>query len=350
MKSKIFLTISLLFCGVLLVSLLAGWRERTVTVPFATISGSAQKGLLLLEKSGYVFTSRARHNCTSCHHSTLTSMAVEIAIQKGIPEVDSFAAGRVRAMESTLQGAANPNLVDQFITVNFIAPYVLLGLAAEKYPPNFYTDMAVDYMMGQAKNDGSFWGESGRAPLESGDIHLAAMAIHAIRLYASPAKQIRVNEMVARTKHWIEQASPDHHQELVFQLLGMQWCGSDREQKTKVAEKLLSMQHADGGWSQLSTLGSDAYATGQSLYALYQSGMLRPEEEAYQKGLRYLLKIQDETGAWIVETRSFPIQPFFSSDFPPYDENQYISATATNWSVMALLQALPDKANQRLTR
>jgi hypothetical protein len=69
------------------------------------------------------------------------------------------------------------------------------------------------------------------------------------------------------------------------------------------------MQNSDGGWSQLPTRGSDADATGQAIYALYQSGMLPTEDESYQKGLRYLLKTQDESGAWIVEIRSYPIQP-----------------------------------------
>ena len=103
------------------------------------------------------------------------------------------------------------------------------------------------------------------------------------------------------------------------------------------------MQNGDGGWSQLPTLKSDAYATGQVLYAMYQSGMAKPEDEVYQSGLKYLLKTQDDKGAWEVVTRSFPIQPFVDSQFPPYNRDQFISAAATNWSVMALMNALPDK-------
>lgn len=343
MKSKIFTTILFVSASVILLSLLAGWMNKPVATQRSVLEQSASKSLLLLQKSGYTFVSRARSKCAACHHNTLTSMAVEIAKLKGIPVVDSFETNSVQAMERTIREVGNPNLINEFLPVNFAAPYILLGLAAEKYAPSIYTDMSVDYLMGEAKADGSFLTESGRVPLESGTIHLTAMAIRAIRLYASPAKQGRVNELVGKTRQWLEHARPEQQQELVFQLLGMYWCGSDPDHLAKVAERLRSMQNTDGGWSQLPTLGSDAYATGQSLYALYESGMARAEDEVYRKGLDYLLRTQDESGAWVVETRSYPIQPFFSSDFPPYDENQYISATATNWSVMALMEALPDK-------
>jgi hypothetical protein len=89
---------------------------------------------------------------------------------------------------------------------------------------------------------------------------------------------------------------------------------------------------------------SDAYATGQALYALFESRMVKSGDESFQNGINYLLKTQDKSGAWLVETRSYPIQPFFNSDFPPHYENQFISAAATNWAILAIMDALPDKS------
>src|SRR5579863_5997880 len=341
--SRALLTVILLSCSIILLSTLAGWMNRPSAADPREVMGSAAKGLLLLQKSGYTFTNRSALKCVSCHHNTLTSMAAGLAKQKGLPVVDSLAVHRTKSMEYTLGLAANPNLINEFLAVNFATPYILMGLHAENYPPSFYTDISVDYLMTQAKPDGSFLAESGRPPLETGDIHLTALAIRAIQLYASPAKANKVNELTTRTKHWLETTNPSQQQELAFKLLGMHWCGSGSDQKKKVAEALLSIQNADGGWSQLPTMRSDAYATGQTLYALFESGMVAPPDPVYQKGLSYLLKSQDETGAWIVETRAYAIQPFVNSDFPPYDENQFISAAGSNWAVMALLNALPDK-------
>ncbi len=270
-------------------------------------------------------------------------MAAELAMQKGIPVIDSFLRVIVMPWRILLVGACNPNQINQFLPISFATPYLLMGMYAAKYPADMNTDISVDYVMRLAKPDGSFLAESGRVPLETGDVHLTSMAIRSIELYASPAKKQHVDELVTRTKHWLEKVQTDQQQELAFQLLGLQWCGSNARYKAKIAEKLRLMQNEDGGWSQLPTLKSDAYATGQTLYALYESGMEKPDGAVYQKGINYLLKTQDKGGAWFVATRSFPIQPFVQSDFPPYDDNQFISAAGSNWAVMALLNALPDK-------
>jgi hypothetical protein len=346
MKHKISSTIIMLACSVLLLTIISGWMNRPLIISSEEIKSSATKSLLILQQSGYKFINRNPGKCASCHHNTLTSMAAGIARQKGIPIIDSFTQHRIDGMERTLHFGSNPNLMNEFITgANFVAPYMLLGLYAEKYPPSVYTDIAVDYLISQSRPDGGFLTESGRVPLETGEIHLTAMSIRAIQLYAAPAKKNQVYELVEKSRRWLERARPEEQQELSFQLLGIHWCGGSEEMKEKVAEKLISIQHADGGWSQQKTLKSDAYATGQTLCGLYMSGMIKTSDSVYQNGLAYLLKTQENDGSWFVGTRAYPIQPFFNSDFPPYDENQFISATATNWAVMALLIALPDKTN-----
>jgi hypothetical protein len=54
--------------------------------------------------------------------------------------------------------------------------------------------------------------------------------------------------------------------------LGLQWTGAPKEGIDKAVAGLLTAQGKDGGWSQLPSMPSDAYATGQVLDALQQSG------------------------------------------------------------------------------
>ena len=333
-----------IFSTTLVIAVIA-FSSLTIKEPaLAEIRLAISKSLTVLQKSGYDFTQRTPFHCASCHHNTIISMIEEKGVQKGIAIVDTFKTQRMRALVSTIRIACNINTPDEFVPAKFIAPYVLLGLAAEKYPAEPYTDIAVDYLINQQRTDGSFGAEYGRPPLEGGEIHLAALSVRAIQLYAPPARTEKVKQLMSLTRSWLENTRADVPQELAFQLLGLQWCGSSMQQKEKVAARLRATQRPDGGWSQLPTMASDAYATGQALYALSESGATQPQDEVYRKGIAWLMRRQDPTGAWIVETRAYPIQPFFNSDFPPYDENQYISAAATNWAALALLNALPDVA------
>ena len=94
---------------------------------------------------------------------------------------------------------------------------------------------------------------------------------------------------------------------------------------------LLRQQKADGGWSQRGEFSSDAYATGQALYALYEAGVLSSKDEAFQKGRRYLLSTQAEDGSWMVRSRSMKFQPYFESGFP-YGHEQWNAIAATAWA------------------
>jgi hypothetical protein len=343
MKSKINFTVFILAIGIFTLGTTIAWTNKSKGISTEIIREAVGKSIPVLQKSGNTFIDVGKLHCASCHHSSLTSMVVELAKQKGVPVEDSFAIKRISAGLNNLVFAANPNMIADFLNVRLFLPYVFMGLYAEKYPPDFKTDIGVAVLISEVKPDGSFPGEYQRAPLGTGQIHTTAMSVHAIQLYAAPALRPRVDKIVERTRNWLENRKTDSQQELVYQLLGLQWCGSGDAIKKEVARKLMNLQRTDGGWAQIPSMRSDAYATGETLYALYESGTIKPEDENYQKALNYLLKTQEANGTWFVQARSYVIQPFVNSLFPPNDENQFISAAATNWASLALLEALPDK-------
>ena len=130
--------------------------------------------------------------------------------------------------------------------------------------------------------------------------------------------------------------------------MALSWSNASSASVSSALKALIASQRSDGGWSQLPTMGSDAYATGQALYALSASGKIPATDPVYQRGVKYLLRTQAPDGSWHVKTRSIWIQPYFESGFP-YGHDQWISAAGTGWAVMALSQTVePQRISQNL--
>ena len=140
---------------------------------------------------------------------------------------------------------------------------------------------------------------------------------------------------VDRARAWLTTAPATVTEERAFRLLGLRWSNTPNDVIARAARDLLAAQKADGGWAQVETMTSDAYATGEALVALRESGVVESTDRAYRKGIEFLLRTQIDDGSWIVETRAVPIQAYFESGFP-YGVNQWISAAATGWATTAL--------------
>jgi hypothetical protein len=131
--------------------------------------------------------------------------------------------------------------------------------------------------------------------------------------------------------------------------LGLGWAQADQETIARAVTSLLREQRADGGWSQLPTLASDAYATGLALCALHEGGGVAVDHDAYRRGVEFLLRTQLEDGSWFVASRSFPVVEYSKSGFP-HGRSQFISAAATCWSTMALIPATDTKDDPSVAR
>jgi squalene cyclase len=175
----------------------------------------------------------------------------------------------------------------------------------------------------------------------------AAFAINTLRTYGPAAQQADTEKRLARAAAWLEKAKPVTTQERAFHLLGLSWAKGNSTAIERAAQGLAQTQRSDGGWSQLPTMGSDAYATGEALYALHLAGKIPTTDPVYQKGVQYLRQTQAADGTWHVKTRSIPVQPYFESGFP-YGHDQWISAAGTSWAAMALTLTIePQKMSRR---
>jgi N-acyl-D-amino-acid deacylase len=163
--------------------------------------------------------------------------------------------------------------------------------------------------------------------------------VSAIQYYSPAALKPEAAQRIEKARTWMTRTIPETNEEKVFQILGLTWINGDKNFIQQQAKKLLAAQRADGGWSQLTNLESDSYATGQALYALYESGQSKADDPAYQKAISFLLRSQYEDGSWKVKSRSIPFVPFVQNGFP-HDKDQFISAAGTNWATMALTLAV----------
>jgi hypothetical protein len=103
-------------------------------------------------------------------------------------------------------------------------------------------------------------------------------------------------------------------------------------------KELISQQRPDGSWGQSEHLPSDAWATGQALWALHEAGMTSGDP-VYRRAVDYLLRTQKEDGTWFVVSRSFAFQPYFQSGFP-YEHDQWISQAGTAMATIGLSYAV----------
>jgi ankyrin repeat protein len=307
--------------------------------PAPSARAAVERSLPLLQRTDVTFLKKS--GCVSCHHNSLTAMTVAASRAAGIAVDDAIARQQVndtaayldRWRDRALQGLAIAGSSD---TIS----YILAGLAAERHPPDEATDAMARYIRSQQLANGAWRIVAHRPPIESSEIELAALCLRALQVYAPAAKRADYQTAIDRAASWIAQATPRVTEDRAFQLLGLHWSGAPAAAIRASARDLIAEQRSDGGWAQLPTLESDAYATGQALVSLVQSGAVASTDPVYARGVQFLLRTQFADGSWFVRSRSLPIQPHFDTGFP-FGRDQFISAAATNWAAMALALAAP---------
>lgn len=303
-------------------------------VPAHSVRAALDRTLPLLQQSDESFLRKS--GCVSCHNNSLAAMTIATARRAGFSVNETIARGQTATIgayletwrERALLGMAIPGRAD---TVG----YILAGLAAEGFAPTPATDAMARLLMRQQAPEGLWRSIAHRPPIESSDIEVTAIAMRSVQAYAPNARRADADRAVRQAAAWLASATPTSVEDRSFQLMGLTWSRASQAAIAQAAAGLATMQRADGGWSQLPTLESDAYATGQALVALLEGGARTASDPVVTRGVEFLLRTQYADGSWFVRTRAIPIQPYFDAGFP-YGKNQFVSAAATNWAARAL--------------
>jgi len=303
-------------------------------------SDAVRKAVALYEKPSYNFIRIS--GCNSCHSQDLPSAATALARDHGIA-----APKEIPQLTETMNGESPDRTMDLIAASIPSMGWEMFDRGMNRIPSDEYSDAVIHYLKAMQEPEG-YWKapEGRRPPMNAGDLQATALAIYSLQHFAPPADRAESAADVARAAAWLVAAQPATTQERAFHLLGLAWANAGQQAIDRAAHTLASAQREDGGWNQLPSMGSDAYATGQALYALSAAGKMPVDSAGYRKGVQYLLRTQAADGSWHVKTRSIWAQPYFDSGFP-YAHDQWISSAGTAWASMALSMTVEAPAISR---
>lgn len=301
---------------------------------------AARAGLETLEASAAFYPEQ--RTCFSCHHQTLPMLAMVEARRAGLAADDDGLLEQRDFTHDAFTGLRDRLLAGHGIGGRAMTvAYGLWALDLAAAEQDATTGAMVGFLLQTQEDDGSFWRNIHRPPLEDSQFMSTVLSAYYARQLAAPEQREDVDQAVAAAVRWLDRADPVSQEDHNARLWGLHLLGDKDGALPEAMAAVLARQRPDGGWAQLDDMDSDAYATGQTLYLLREAGMATGEP-AWQRGVDWLLRDQLDDGTWHVRTRSHAVQEFFESGFP-HGPDQFISISATSWAVAALAGALPDR-------
>lgn len=290
--------------------------------------------------------------CAACHHVPLPLWALGEAERQGYAIDKEFLYGTVESLlgskENLLASKIFPNPADppdprpQGRGLNMGLPF--LAIAAQSLPSlsegqKQSLKLIVEEIVHKQQADGSweFFATLRRPPINESQTTDVAWIIMALAGASGPAAPESQPAALKKAIAWLDVSKPaELHQDKVLRaLLGVR-AARPRETIEAAIGDLLALQRADGGWSQtVPELKSDAFATGQTLYALSLAG-LTAERPEIKSAIDFLVATQMPDGSWPMVSRSTPNgEPGSAKLLTP------ITCAASSWAVLGLSRLVP---------
>ncbi len=286
-----------------------------------------------------------QRECFTCHHQSVPIFAMAAAQKRGF-EVDKQVLDRQvrhtydhlkRGVEGYLKGQGQGGGV-------LTAGYALWALDEMEWKSDEVTSAVAHYLKDEQR-ELPFWRHQGRRPPSSGsDFTATYVALRALSHFSTPEQKESAAGRLAEVTKWLEETKPVDTEDHVFRLLCMRYLDEGSELREAAIAQLVSLQCADGGWAQMDTMESDAYATATAMYALQQESNIPANDPTLERGLNWLLDSQLPDGTWHVTSRAEPFQTYFETGFP-HGKDQFISMAASAWATVVLASTLPEKTS-----
>lgn len=324
---------------------------RVEPVEEAELRTAAAKAIKLIQHSQVVWYKK--ETCTSCHHQLLPEIPLNLARERGVSFDETIARDATASAFAYLKDL--DAAVQGYDYIDVIADgWGLVAGHAAGISPSLATAAYAQFIASRQLPDGSWPTIDVRPPQSNSTFTTTAVCAQALQHYLPEQSKDEKETGVRRAREWLLKAQPRTTEDRAYQLLGLRWTGANDNARQKAARQLLAEQREDGAWAQLLGAASDAYATGEVLFALHEGVGLPTGDAAYQRGLRFLLQTQKPDGSWRITSRLHPpapvSPPYVNTEFPPYQHDQFISMMGTTWAASALLEAIPSRAGASLKR
>ena len=301
---------------------------------------AVERSLPLLQSSARAWFEKRQ--CASCHHQGLGMTAVVLARERGFHIDPALLDDQVARTTPPRSWRDRYLLGEVSINEQIGESYRAVARRIAGASGGALTELQLYLLSGKQHVAGHWNSYSHRPPLEDSEFTATAMTIRALNVL-QPDRQgdLEIRRRIDRARQWLVSAAPRSSEERAMQLFGLRWAGASASEIAAARDLILKDQRTDGGWAQIDTRESDAYATGQALVALNQADGVPVTATAYRRGVDFLLRGQRDDGTWLVETRRTRSEglPYFETGFP-HGKHQFISYAATAWATMALALSL----------
>jgi hypothetical protein len=285
------------------------------------VNATINRGLSFLAKDSAAW--RQSKQCYECHHAPFTIWALNEGKKQGYAvDEDVLAETTSWVIGEDYLGKLLVERPDEKEIVFNEAP-LLFALGIEAGSAN------------DQGNDGSWKRVNEARPILSSPDTLTTLAL--LALSAPNAPDMGNEGKLARERglQWLLTAKPDDElQPTVLRLILWRRLGRPDSEWKLLEQQLRSLQKEDGGWSQINSANSDAYATGQALYALAEAGATK-DDALIRRAQFFLEKSQREDGAWAMTSRAIMGNGKVATKFEP------ITHAGSAWAVMGLVRSAP---------
>jgi hypothetical protein len=305
------------------------WAEESTPGP-KEVRQAIEKSLPFLEESGLAWMKQ--HQCIACHHSAFMIWSHREAARHGIGDAKKISDLSKQSLDLFV-GVKQSKLKDNLTKKagNVAASHLLLGEAAGDAVPSVELAATLTRVMLNAQQPDGLWKYEGQAITRSAnenDQTTTLWSLFALSFVDKTDPSYARSRDLARD--WLKKARParESNENLVARLLVANAFGDTQEAQALVKE-LIAEQRPDGGWAWMKNRPSDAFATGQTLYALGRMNV-SSGEPAVPKAWKFLLSTQQSDGSWKSPTRKA------ANGF-----NSIANYWASAWATIGLARSLP---------